>query len=111
MKIALLVLVMGWLVGCSLSVGAGASARVGRRPGDGAAECDGFESCDVIYRAAVARAERCQADDSDCEQQDAEVARSYRMLRAETTRELDALRAAAREAADAAHREECNAGQ
>jgi len=107
MKIPLLVMVMGCLASCSLSVGAGASARLGRRPGEGGFDCDDFESCDVLYRTAVARAQRCQAEDGDCEQEESDVVESYRILRAQTARELDALRA--READDAARREECGA--
>jgi hypothetical protein len=109
MKIPLLVMVMGCLASCSLSVGAGASARLGRRSGEGGFDCDDFESCDVLYRTAVARARRCHAEDGDCEQEESDVVESYRILRAQTTRELDVLRA--REAADAVRREECGVGQ
>jgi hypothetical protein len=110
-RIALLALTVGCLGGCSLSVGAGASGSLGRRSGHGGFDCDGFESCDIIYRAAVARAQRCQAEQDDCEQEDSDVARSYRALREQTLRELDALRAAAGEAAEArTESEECRAG-
>jgi hypothetical protein len=114
MRFAMLALLLGCLGGCSLSVGGGASARVGRRPGGGRLDCDGFESCDAMYRAAVARAQRCQAEDGDCEQEDSDVVESYQTLRERTLRELDALRAEAREATDEAHREEneeCKAGR
>ncbi|HEY1534860.1 MAG TPA: hypothetical protein VGF76_12605, partial [Polyangiaceae bacterium] len=93
-------LLLGCLAGCSLSVGGGAAASVGRRGTSGGSDCDGFESCDVRYRAAVARAQRCQAEDGDCEQEDNDVIESYRILRRQTLRELDVLRAEASEAAD-----------
>lgn len=111
MRVALLASIIGCLAGCSLSVGAGASGSLGRRSGRAGFDCDGFESCDVIYRAAVARAQRCQAEQDDCEQEDSDVAWSYRALREQTLRELDALRAAAGEAAEArTESEECRAG-
>ncbi|HEX3851900.1 MAG TPA: hypothetical protein VHW01_13095 [Polyangiaceae bacterium] len=98
-------------VGCSLSVGAGAAARVGRRPADPSLYCDGFETCDVAYQRAVARARRCAAADSDCESEEADVTASYQALREQTYLELDALRSNAQQAAQelAALRSDCPA--
>lgn len=80
------------LPGCSLSVGAGAQANLGRRtPGSGGT-CDGFESCDVSYREAARRAIRCHQSDVDCEDEDRAAILSYRVLREQTNRELDELR-------------------
>lgn len=97
-------------VGCSLSVGAGAAARVGRRPADPSLYCDGFETCDAVYQRAVARAQRCEAD-SDCESEETDVAASYQELREQTYLELDALRSRAQQAARAlaAARSDCPA--
>jgi hypothetical protein len=97
--------------GCSLSVGAGASARAGHRPADLSLYCDGFESCDAAYQRAVARGQRCEAEDSDCESEESDVAASYQELRQQTYLELDALRDSARQAAQqlAAARADCQA--
>jgi hypothetical protein len=109
------------LPGCALSVGAGASGRLGGPSGFAGPECDSFESCDIAYRDAVANAERCrrEGDADDCEAADREVAASYRVLHEETARELETLRTEAEEreaalteaeqAADAARLEEQNA--
>jgi hypothetical protein len=99
MRFALVVLLVGCVGGCSLSVGAGAAARVGRRPGQAAVDCEGFESCDQLYRAALARARHCQAEDGDCEREEADVVDSYELLRARTLGELEALRAESAQAA------------
>lgn len=100
MRLVCLVLVFALaLSGCSLSVGAGAAARVGHQPGASGPECDGFESCDVLYRRALAQAERCheQGDSDDCEREDQEAALSYDVLHEQTELELGALRNEARE--------------
>src|SRR5450432_3282283 len=78
------------LSGCSLSVGAGAAARVGGQPGASGPECDGFESCDVLFRQALAQAERCheQGGDADCEREDQDAALSYDVLHEQTELEL-----------------------
>ena len=100
---------------CSLSAGAGATARVGGERRAAVPDCDNFESCDVVYRQALARAERCHehGDNDDCESEDEAVALSYDALHEQTQLELDALRseaqekdaalARAEEAAEAAH--------
>jgi hypothetical protein len=87
------------LSGCSLSVGAGAAARIGGHPGAAGSECNGFESCDVLYRQALAQAERCheQADNDDCEREDQDLALSYDVLHEQTELELGALRSEAQE--------------
>jgi hypothetical protein len=105
------------LSGCALSVGAGASGRLGDPSGASAAECDSFESCDIAYRDALVSAERCrrEGDADDCEAEDRAAAASYEALHETTARELEALRTEAQEreaalteaeqAADAAHLE------
>jgi hypothetical protein len=111
MRFALLLLLAGCVGGCSLSVGAGAAARVGRRPGQAGVDCDGFESCDRVYRAALARARQCQAEDGDCEREQADVLDSYELLRERALGELEALRAENAQAArqiEAARMEERN---
>ena len=80
------------LSGCSLSVGAGAQANLGRRAPGSAGECDNFESCDAAYRAAARRAAHCHQSDVDCEDEERDVMLSYRALREQTQRELDELR-------------------
>jgi hypothetical protein len=113
---ALLITVV--LSGCSFGVGAGAEARLGGRPEMPGPDCDSFESCDLEYRDALARAERCHehGDVDDCDEEDRDAAVSYEMLHEQTQRELDGLRAEAQEkdaaltqadqAAEAAHSEE-----
>ena len=81
-----------FLPSCSLSVGAGAEADLGRRTASPDGACDGFESCDVVYRAAARRAARCRQTDVDCDDEERAVAFSYRALREQTRRELDELR-------------------
>ena len=85
--------------GCSLSAGAGATARVGGERRAAVADCDDFESCDVVYREALARAERCHehGDSDDCESEDEAAALSYAALREHTQLELEALRTDAQE--------------
>jgi hypothetical protein len=87
------------LSSCALSVGAGASGRLAASPDASGVECDNFESCDLVYRDAVAEAERChrQGDAEDCEAEDHDVAATYEVLHEETLRELDALRGEASE--------------
>ena len=54
-----------------------------------------------MYRAAVARTPgAAEAGEGDCEQEDNDMLESYRILRRQTLRELDALRAEASEARD-----------
>jgi hypothetical protein len=117
MRIGFVALVFGFgLSGCSFGVGAGARARLGDRSQELNAECDNFESCDIAYREALARAERChQEGEDDCEIEDQDAAASYEALHEQTARELDALRgeaadreaafSQAEEAAEAAHAE------
>ena len=92
-------------LGCSVSVGAGAQATAGKgaRPSVTVpTSCTGFESCQLIYTDAVARAVSCRAEraDSDgCEAEERLVALSYSTLRDQTKRELEALRAQVRDCA------------
>ena len=81
--------------GCSLSVGAGAEANLGRRTASAGGACDGFESCDAVYRAAARRAARCHQTDMDCDDEEGDVTLSYRLLREQTLRELEELRSEA----------------
>lgn len=87
------------LSGCALSVGAGASGRLGSPAGFAGPECDSFESCDLVYRDALANAERCRraGDADDCEAADRDVAASYEVLHEQTSRELETLRSEAEE--------------
>jgi hypothetical protein len=110
MRFALLLLLVGCVGGCSLSVGAGAAARVGRRPGQASADCEGFESCDEVYRAALARARQCEAEDGDCDREEADVQDSYELLRERTLGELAALRAENTQAARQAEAARVNEG-
>ena len=80
------------LSGCSLSVGAGARANVGRRAAGASGTCDSFESCDVSYRAAARRAARCHQSEVDCGDEERAAVLSYRALREQTNRELGELR-------------------
>lgn len=79
--------------GCSLSVGAGAAARVGSYSVTPDPGCNDFESCDVLYRQALARAESCHehGDNDDCESEDADAAARYYALHQQTELELAAL--------------------
>lgn len=81
------------LSGCALSVGAGASGRLGSPSQEPGVECDNFESCDLVYRDTLANAERChrQGDAEDCEAEDRDLAAAYEVLHDETVRELAAL--------------------
>src|SRR5260221_6621065 len=90
---ASLFLVLG-SCGCSLSAGAGATARVGGERRAAVPDCTHFESCDSAYREALARAERCHehGDNDDCESEDEAAALSYDALHQQTQLELDALR-------------------
>lgn len=92
--------------GCSVSVGAGAQASAGKgaRPTAAAVptSCTGFESCQLIYTDAVARAVSCRAERAErdgCEAEERLVALSYSTLREQTNRELEALRAQLRDCA------------
>jgi hypothetical protein len=95
---ASLFLVLG-SVGCSLSAGAGATARVGGERRAAVPDCDNFESCDIVYRDALGRAERCHehGDNDDCESEDEAAALSYDALHEQTELELNALRSDAQE--------------
>lgn len=93
-----------YVSGCSVSVGAGAQASAGKQaqavPAPPApTACTGFESCQLIYTDAVARAVRCRADHGDCGAEERLVAVSYATLREQTYRELAALRAQVRDCA------------
>ena len=94
----MLALFMAPLVGCSLSVGAGAQANLGRHSRSVDMRCSSFESCELPYRAAVAEAARCRAEAGDCQAEEREVRLRYRALYDQTSRELAALRETARQA-------------
>jgi hypothetical protein len=80
------------LSGCAFNAGAGVGARLGERPGVMNAQCDNFESCDVVYQDALGDAARCHEEGGDCEDEERNVTASYAQLREQTQLELDALR-------------------
>ncbi|HEY4156580.1 MAG TPA: hypothetical protein VGM29_00725 [Polyangiaceae bacterium] len=85
------------LSGCAFNAGAGVGARLGERPGAMSAQCDNFESCDVVYQDALGVAARCHEEGGDCEDEERNVSASYEQLREQTLLELDALRHEVRE--------------
>jgi hypothetical protein len=85
------------LSGCAVSAGAGVGARVGGSSSLADAECDNFESCDLVYQDALASVERCREEGGDCEAEERNVLATYGVLREQTRLELEALRGEAQE--------------